>query len=135
MPPTISRSALLSFILSGFSLTAFDQQPHPSYRITEKEAVDKVMNLPEVRESNAYISRHSKDKRKLFSMTYGEPGNDQPYWWIAVGEDNGMAFITHFGFFVDVRTGKIRYFDTIEGKSISLQAWRKNLHRRYSSPG
>lgn len=117
-------------LLSCISLIAFGQKTPSIHRITEEDAIDRVMSLPEVRESNAYIRRHTKDKRKLFPMTYGEPNKEHPYWWIAVGEDNGMAFVTHFGFFVYVKTGGIRYVDPIEGKSISLQAWRKGLHKK-----
>ena len=129
MTPTASRSTLLALFLSAFSLTALGQQA-PGHRISEKEAVDRIMHLPEVRESEAYFRRQTKNKRKLFVMTYGEPDKDHPYWWIAVGEDNGMSFVTHLGFFVDVRTGQVRYLDTLEGKSISLRAWRKSLHKK-----
>jgi len=98
--------------------------------ITKDVAIDMVMRLPEVREANAYVLRHSKDKRKLFPLIYGEPTKQQPYWWVAVGEDNGMSFVTHFGFLVYVKGGKIFYYDTIEGKSIDLRTWRKNGRKR-----
>ncbi len=34
---------------------------------------------------------------------------EKPYWWVAVGEDNGMSFVTHYGFLVYIRSGKIFY--------------------------
>ncbi len=95
----------VAILLSSVSLAAFGQKTPAIHRITEEEAIDRVMSLPEVRESNAYIRRHTKDKRKLFPMTYGEPSKEHPYWWIAVGGDKRMAFVTHFGFFVYVKTG------------------------------
>lgn len=101
-----------------------------THHVTKKEAVDKVMSLPEVRESAADFRQKTKNKRKLFHLTYGEPDKDHPYWWIVVGEDNGMCFVTHLGFYVNARTGKIRYVETLEGKSISLKAWRESLHRK-----
>jgi len=121
--------ASLTILLSFAIATAVGQQTARNHKVTEKEAIGRVMRLPEVKESQAYIRKHSKDKRPLFAMIYGEPSKEQPYWWVAVGEDNGMCFVTHFGFFVDVKTARIWYYDTLEGKTVGLQAWRKRLLR------
>ncbi|HEY4285958.1 MAG TPA: hypothetical protein VGN00_02555 [Puia sp.] len=117
--------SLLAVALAFCSLECYGQKAPRSRGITEKAAIDMVMRLPEVKESNAYIRKHSKDKRPLFAMIYGEPTKEQPYWWVVVGEDNGMSFVTHFGFFVYVKTGRIKYFDTMEGKSSGLETKAK----------
>ena len=88
--------------------------------------MDRVMRLPEVKESNAYIRQHTKDKRKLFPIIYGEPTRERPFWWVAVGEDNGMSFVTYFGFFVYVKSGEILYYDTLKDTAIDLRSWRKS---------
>ena len=121
---------LIAVIILLLCLGASGQKASTGHGITKGEAIEMVMRLPEVKESVAYVRKHSKDKRLLFAMIYGEPSKEQPYWWVVVGEDNGMSFVTHFGFFVYVKTGKIMYFDTLEGKSISLQAWRKSLQMK-----
>lgn len=110
------------------------------YFITEKFAMDTAMHLPEVKESNDYIRRYSSDKRLLFPMLYGEPDSLHPYYWVAVGEDNGVCFVTHFTFYVYANSGRIVYSDPVEEVSVDLESWRKNrfkgrpkyLHGTYS---
>jgi hypothetical protein len=119
-------AAIMLFLCLGTN----GQKVSKDHTITQDEAIEMVMRLPEVKESVAYVRKHSKDKRLLFAMIYGEPSKEQPYWWVVVGEDNGMSFVTHVGFFVYVKTGRIMYLDTLEGKSISLRAWRKSLHKK-----
>ncbi len=121
---------LLTIALPILTLSVFGQPTARRHVITKDEAIDMVMRLPEVRESNAYILKHSRDKRKLFSMIYGEPTKEQPYWWVAVGEDNGMCFVTHYGFLVSIRSGKIFYIDALQGTHIDLLTWRRNGRKR-----
>jgi hypothetical protein len=64
------------FPFNGGSRAKSTSEP-PHYR---EEAVDMVMSLPEVGKSDAYIHRHTKGKRKLFAMTYGEPSKDRQYY-------------------------------------------------------
>ena len=122
MPNKIIAFTLLLALLR---VGVYGQTAAKRHAITEEQAIAMVMRLPEVRESNAYILKHSRDKRKLFAMTYGEPTAREPYWWIAVGEDNGMCFVTHFGFYVAVKSGRIYYVDTLNGRQLDLRTWRK----------
>lgn len=124
------RIRMFASVLLMLSIGVRGQKRSAHHAITKDEAIDMVMRLPEVKDANAYVLHHSKDKRKLFPMIYGEPTNKQPYWWVAVGEDNGMSFVTHFGFLVYIKSGKIFYYDTIEGMSIDLRTWRKNGRKR-----
>lgn len=117
-------------VLLTFSIGAFGQKPTVRRTVTKEMAIEMVMQLHEVKEAKAYVLRHSRDKRKLLPMIYGEPTKEQPYWWVVVGEYNGMSFVTHFGFLVYIRTRKIYYYDALEGKSIDLQTWRKNGRKR-----
>src|ERR1700722_20238823 len=112
------RIALFILIVSVTALSAAGQASIKRHFITRDEAIDMVIRLPEVKESNRYILTHSKDKRKLFAMIYGEPTRKNPYWWVAVGEDNGMCFVTHYGFLVYIKSGKIFYVDTLNGTHI-----------------
>jgi hypothetical protein len=124
------RIALFILIVSVTALSAAGQASIKRHFITRDEAIDMVIRLPEVKESNRYILTHSKDKRKLFAMIYGEPTRKNPYWWVAVGEDNGMCFVTHYGFLVYIKSGKIFYVDTLNGTHIDLDTWRKNGRKR-----
>jgi hypothetical protein len=95
------------------------------YFISGDFALDTVMRLPEIIDENDYIQRKTKEKRKLFPLLYGEPDKDHPYYWVAVGEDNGMSFVTHFGFHVDATSGTIHYYDALTGEVLDLRSWRK----------
>src|SRR5262249_1271402 len=102
-----------------------DRVASQNYFISEEFAMDTVLRLPEVRESDAYIRRVTKGKRHLSSLVYGEPDSVKPYYWIAVGEDNGMAFVTHFGFRVYENSGKVRCYETIKDTASDLASWRQ----------
>jgi len=120
-----NKILLFAYLLSILALEAHGQKVGTKQVLTKEMAIKMVMRLPEVRKANAYILQHSIDKRKIFAMIYGEPTRQQPYYWVAVGEDNGMCFVTHFGFHVYIRTGRILYVDTINGTAIDLRTWRK----------
>ena len=100
------------------------------YFISGDFALDTVMQLPEIVEDNEYVQRKTNKKRHLFPLIYAEPDKEHPYYWVAVGEDNGMAFVTHFGFQVDATSGTIRYYDAVTGKATSLSSWRKTLGKK-----
>lgn len=100
------------------------------YFISGDFALDTVMQLPEVAKQNDYVQRATKGKRQLFSLISAAPDKDHRYYSIEVGEDNGMAFVTHFIFQVDARSGTVRYYDAVSGKLLGLQAWRKMLRKK-----
>jgi hypothetical protein len=100
------------------------------YFISADFAMDTVMDLQEIREDNAYIKQQTKGKRKLFPLLYGEPDKEHPYYWVAVGEDNGMAFVTHYGFYVYATSGVIKFCEPLTGRAIDLEHWRKNGRKR-----
>jgi hypothetical protein len=126
-----SKDLLLAVVFPIFTLVVHAQTVPARHPITKDEAAAMVMRLPEVRASKTYMLTHGKDRRKLFPMIYGEPTKEKPYWWVAVGEDNGMSFVTHYGFLVYIRSGKIFYYDTLAGKHVDLQTWRRNRRKGY----
>jgi hypothetical protein len=125
-----SKCLLLAIVLPVLTLSALGQSAPQRHAVTKDEAIYMVMRLPEVRASKAYMLTHGKDRRKLFPMIYREPTKEKPYWWVAVGEDNGMSFVTHYGFLVYIKSGKLFYVDTLNGTHIDLDTWRKNGRKR-----
>jgi len=98
--------------------------------ITERYALDTVLGLPEIKEADASIRQISKGKRHLSSMIYSQPDSLDPYYCVVVVEDNGMAFVTHFTFYVYTNGRKILYFDTLSDSAIDLRTWRRKLHKK-----
>jgi len=87
--------------------------------------------LPEIREDDAYVRKTTKGERHLFSMIYGEPDSLHPYYWVVVGEDNGMSFVTHFTFYVYTNGRQILYHDNFSDSTIDLSVWRRKYHKKY----
>jgi|GEM_PF-1408399 len=116
------------FILLAMVTSAFPGKAQPA--ITRDYALDTVLRLPEVQKADAYVRRVTKEKRHLFSMLYGEPDREHPYFWVVVGEDNGMSFVTHFGFYVYTKSRKILYLDNFTGQAIDLETWRHSRHKK-----
>lgn len=114
---------LLAVILPVLSVNAQTSKPghHPGRKqvVTEKYALDTVMRIPEIKQDDLYIRKTNKGIRHLFSMIYGEPYQHQ-YYWVVVGEDNGMSFVTHFTFFVYTNGRKILYHDNFTDSTIDL---------------
>jgi|SRR6185437_7851726 len=137
MKKAFTYSAIILLAIGVLANSASSQpvqtgHPGAKRRISESFAVDTVLQLPEVRTADAYVRRATKGKRHLFSMVYGEPDKEHPYYWVAVGEDNGMSFVTHFGFQVYINGGEILYLDNDTGNAIDLMTWRRNHHRKRS---
>jgi hypothetical protein len=121
----------LALILPALSLraqTASVGYPH-HWHITADYAIDTILRLPEIMEDNAYIKRETKGKRHLFGMIYGDPDSLHPYYWVVIGEDNGMSFVTHFTFFVYTNGRKIMCHDNFSDSTIDLSVWRAKYRR------
>ena len=97
--------------------------------ITEKSAMDMVSRLPEMKEDNYYM-RHSKSHRDLFPVIFRNPDSQQPYYLVAMGEDNGALFVPHYEFLVYVNGGKILYYDDFNDTAIDLRSWRRSLRKK-----
>lgn len=124
---------ILAVLLLDFSANAQTkniERPIQKRHVSEKFALDTVLQLPEIKEDDLYIRRKTKGKRHLFSMIYGEPDNQHPYYWVVVGEDNGMSFVTHFTFYVYTNGRKILYHDNFSDSTMDLSTWQRKYHRR-----
>ena len=104
--------------------------PVKKRHMTESYAIDTILRLPEIREDDAFIRKTTKGKRHLFGVIYGKPDSLRPYYWVAIGEDNGMSFVTHFTFFVYTNGRKILYHDNFTDSTIDLSDWRRKYHRK-----
>ena len=63
-------------------------------------------------------------------MIYGEPDSLHPYYWLVIGEENGMSFVTHFTFYVYTNGRKVLYHDNFSDSTIDLSTWRRKYHRK-----
>ena len=126
----ILLSEVILPVLSLSAQTTSTGHPIPKRHITESFAIDTVLGLPEIREDDAYIRRVTKGKRHLFGMIYGKPDSLHPYYWVVIGEDNGMSFVTHFTFYVYTNGRKILYHDNFSDSTIDLTIWRQKYHKK-----
>ena len=86
--------------------------------------MDAVATLPEVKEWGKYLEQQTQGARHMKLWSWGTPKPDAPYYWIKVGEDNGMSLVAQFNFYVYPESGRIMYYDVVEGERITLEAWR-----------
>jgi hypothetical protein len=91
----------------------------------EDKIIDKIFELPEVKERAAYIIKETKGERYLEIWIAARPDEDIPYYWIKAGEDNGMSLVTHFDFYVYPKTMTVKFYDVVENKVLSLAEWRR----------
>ncbi len=124
---------LLAVVLPAFSVNA--QTTGLSHTIhkrhfTESDALDTILELPEIKEADSNIRRITKGKRHLSSMIYSQPDSLNPYYCVVVVEDNGMAFVTHFTFYVYTNGRKILYHDNFRDSTMDLRTWRRKYLRK-----
>ncbi len=93
------------------------------------ESLDKLLNqiweLPKVQERSEYVQKETKGERKLKIEIQQEPTKADPYYWVKVGEDNGMSFVSHFLFAIDPNTNEIFYYDSLTGEKMTVEEWGK----------
>lgn len=91
----------------------------------ENEIIDTIFQLKEIKDRQKYIEQQTKGERHLQIWVADKPNLTNKYYWIKVGEDNGTNLITHFNFDVYPDSMRIMFFDTQDGKEISLKEWRR----------
>jgi hypothetical protein len=96
----------------------------------EKIILGLVGNLPEVMQSDKYIRAKTKQKRYLETYIEREPTKDDPYYYLAVAENNGMNMVSHFKFAVNAKSHAICYYDVLSDKRIPLKYWRTHGRNR-----
>lgn len=98
-----------------------------SNQVTEDLVIDKVYSLPEVKERAEYIKKETNGERKLKIWIAARPEETGNYYWVKVGEDNGMSLVTHFDFYVYTDPMEIYYYDVLTDMQLSISEWRKTI--------
>lgn len=93
----------------------------------DDKIIDKVFTLPEVKERAEYIKNETDGKRNLKIWIAARPDETDGYFWVKVGEDNGMSLVTHFDFYVYPETMEIFFYDVLTDSQMSLTEWRKSV--------
>ena len=92
----------------------------------EDKIIDTIFKLTEVKERGRYIRTQTKDNTHLKVWIEDMPDlRGHKYYWIKVGEDNGISLVTHFNFFVYPDSMRIMYYDTRNDREMTLAKWRK----------
>ena len=92
----------------------------------EEAAIDRVMDLEEVKRKDAEVKKLSKGKRHLSVYVETPPTPTDSYYWIKVAEDNGGSYVTCYTFAVDSKTRDVRYYDPMQDSLLTIEDWRKN---------
>lgn len=92
----------------------------------EDQAVERVLDLPEMKQAARQIEQSSQGKNHLTAYVETPPTVAEPYYWVKVGEDNGGSIVTEYMFTVDQKSGAIKYDDLSKDTLITLQEWRKS---------
>ena len=121
-------SVALAPVLPAQNKTNLDSDSLRTIKL-EIKILDTISHLREVKQRNAYVIKHSKHQRQLKYIIWSKPSNSEPFYWVKVVEDNGIADYTHFNFFVYPYTLTIKYFDTNDDKEIDLKTWRRKMNK------
>lgn len=121
-------------LLSLFSLLLLMHYPEAKSQVNhdsvlESKIMDLILSLPEVKQANAYVVKHSHGKRHLFDYIHMRPDNKDGDYWVKVCEDNGGSYATHFNFIVNGKTFAIKYMDTMTSEEVPLEVIRKDKKR------
>jgi hypothetical protein len=95
----------------------------------ESKVMDLILFLPEVRQADAYVIKHSHHKRRLQVYINECPEKKGGDYRVMVAEDNGYTYHTHFIFLVNSKTLTIKYSDVVTGEDMPLEVLRKNKKR------
>jgi hypothetical protein len=92
---------------------------------TVENVLDTIWSLNEVNDRNDLVKNKTKNKRSLMVYINGTPDeNKADYFWVKVAEDNGVAYFTHFDFYV-YPNWDIKYYDRIRDQELTLDEWRQ----------
>ena len=85
-----------------------------------------IMNIPFIIGLICGLPEVKNCKTCNRASIYKKPKETQSSnYWIKVGDDSGLNFVTKFDFFVDTLTFEIKYFDTKKNTLLTLKEWRK----------
>ena len=91
----------------------------------ENKIITDILSLPEVKKEAINIEKSSNGERKLISWISKTPNRDNDwYYWVKIGEDNGDAFATHFNFRIDPTNLDVKFLEVLNNKLLSINEWR-----------
>lgn len=129
--------ASLLFSVFALTLIACENSPekNPSqgkrqieklaFATPEEAAIDRVMDLEEVKRKSAEVEKLSKGKRHLSVYIETPPTPQDSYYWIKVAEDNGGSYVTYYTFAVDSKTRAVKYYNPVLDSLLTIEQWRK----------
>lgn len=103
--------------------------PGPNNPKEEERVMKLVEDLPTVKEHAVYMEKQTQGKRHQLVWIFASPKENEGKYWIKVGEDNGMAYVTAYNFYVDPKTNKVGYYDTAQDTLVDskdLERYLKN---------
>jgi len=100
----------------------------------ERKVLKLINSLPEVVRENKF---RKKAHYKLFLKAYiqDRPDKTRNYYRVSISENLGSQLRTYDWYEVNPKTSAIRYEDMVTGKTISLEAWRRQLSRKHFGKG
>ena len=118
-------------VLGMATLVALGQKPdsHSVEDIREKNIIDRLHLLPEIKEKNRYIDSLANHKHGISFITLKKPKSEKDYYWIQAGFNGDIRFETYYNFYVYYPKMKIEIFDPTSNKAYSLSEWRKKYRR------
>src|SRR5579863_768932 len=116
---------LLTIFLFLPSLLFSQSRGTKSLSNLENEIIDTISKLKPVIERMHYVDAQSKGKRHLKFTIWKKPTKSSPYFWVKVMEDNGISYYTHFNFYFYPKSMTIKFYDTINNKTLDLEEWSK----------
>lgn len=124
------RTTKIDTVKKGTSISSdtSSQKKHDTdYQVDiENKIIDTIFSLTEVKKRAKYIEEETKGERHMKVWVAESPNFPaQKYYWIKVGEDNGMNLVTHFNFYVFPDSMKIMYYDSISDSIMTIKEWRK----------
>jgi len=87
--------------------------------------LDQIWDLQKIKDRAEYVKKETNGERTLKMRVLEHPNEISPFYWVKVGEDNGMNFVSHFQFAINPQTKEVFYFDEISGEKVPIEAWGK----------
>ncbi|MFK7905868.1 MAG: hypothetical protein AB8B69_12115 [Chitinophagales bacterium] len=87
--------------------------------------LDQIWDLQKIKDRAEYVKKETNGERALKLRILEQPNEISPFYWIKVGEDNGMNFVSHFQFAIKPQTKEVFYFDEISGEKVPIEVWAK----------
>ncbi|MGB1242927.1 MAG: hypothetical protein ACPG49_10425 [Chitinophagales bacterium] len=97
----------------------------PKDTIDIEPLLDKIWDLQKIQKRAEYVKEQTNGERALKLRILEEPNEISSFYWIKVGEDNGMNFVSHFQFAINPSTKEVFYFDELSGEKVPVEEWEK----------